>query len=447
MADPLPSPSAPWPLRAFGVDPRLLTPLEKIALSVGLLLSFVVFLVSLMDVGQYAGIDFRNRIVGARVMLTGQDPYTFAWQPGMPLELLDPSHDDKVHRLTAPPPTLFLYALIAPLPYKVERLLSCFFEWLALIASVSILSRTIPDHRQRVLFLLAAMFFFILSNFWRIHVERGQVYVFHLLLLSAGASVSLRHNLNSWTGGILFGLATLMRPNYLLIAPAFLIMRKWKTGLGTALTFVLGALATLPLMHPDSWQSYLRLGDQYYLTLWNPERLPARPPPNYQGLVEGVDFSKFLEETSSSSFAVLYQTWQEKGWLPIADLGLVSKGILVALAVALFGLLLRKRPHSTRHALGLILVFALATDLFLPHRWSYVDVMLLLPLGFLWPFLWENRTASHVALAALLVAFAGSVCLTPHLTLYYGNLLRAWLVLGSLMGLGIVWWLKNPEPV
>ena len=102
------------------------------------------------------------------------------------------------------------------LPYKMERLLSCFLEWLALIVSViTLLTRTIPNHRQRVLFLLAAMYFFVLSGFWRIHIERGQVYVFHLLLLSAGANLCLRYNLNSWTGGILFGLAALMRLNYL----------------------------------------------------------------------------------------------------------------------------------------------------------------------------------------------------------------------------------------
>ena len=190
MADPL-------------VNPRLLSPLEKISLGVGLLLTFIVLLVSLVDVNRYAGIDFRNRIVGARVMLTGQDPYTFAWQPGMPLELLDPCHDPQVHRLTAPPPTLLLYALIAPLPYQTERLVSWLCEWLALIASVVLLARAIPEHRQRILFLLAAMYFFVLSGFWRIHVERGQVYVFHLLLLSAAANVSLRNNLNTWWGGIL----------------------------------------------------------------------------------------------------------------------------------------------------------------------------------------------------------------------------------------------------
>ena len=123
--------------------------------------------------------------------------------------------------------------------------------------------------------------------------------------------------------------------------------------------------------------------------------------------------------------------------LPIANLGLLSKGIMVALALVLFGLLFRKHPASPRAALALILVFALDTDLFLPHRWSYVDVMLLLPVGLLSPMLWEKRTASQVALAMLLVAFVGSALMTPHLTLYYANLLRAWVVLGSLTAMAI----------
>ena len=218
-----------------------------------------------------------------------------------------------------------------------------------------------------------------------------------------------------------------------------MLLRQWKTGLGTTLTFALGALATVPLMHPDSWRSYLQVGDQYYLTLWDPERLPTRPLPAFQGPVEDVDFSKLLDDVTSSSFGVFYQTWQEKGYLPILDLGLVSKGIMVLLALTLFGLLFRGRrePIPARLTLALILVFALDTDLFLPHRWAYVDVMLLLPLGLLWPFLWENRTASHVAVATLLVGFVGGMCLTPHLTLYYGTLLRSWLVLGSLTGLGV----------
>ena len=424
----------PWPLQVFGLEARRLGMYEKLALGAGLILTFVVFLVSLQDIGRYAGIDFRNRIVGARAMLAGYDPYTFEWQPGMPLELLDPIHDEQVHRLTAPPPTLFPYSAIAPLPYKVQRLLSCLLEWLALGVSISLLTRTIADHRQRVLFLLFAIVFFVLSDFWRLHVERGQVYVFHLLVLSLANSLCLRGGLNSWSGGILFGVAVLMRPNYLLVIPAFLILRHWRTALGGALTFGLGVLATLPFMHPDSWKNYARVGEQYYVTLWNAESLPKRPPPAYEGLVEGVDFRRHLDGITSTSFAVFYQRWQEGGILPVVNLGLVSKAAMVGLALVLYCLLLRRRTDlaDPRLALALILAFALDTEYFLPHRWGYVDVVLLLPLGLLWPSLWEQRPSSYVALTCVFLGFMAGMCLTQHLSLYYATLARSWLTMAAL---------------
>src|SRR5437762_9126705 len=54
----------------------------------------------------------------------------------------------------------------------------------------------------------------------------------HLLALSIGASLCIRGGLNSWTGGVLFGIAALLRPNYLLIAPALFVLRQGKAGSG-----------------------------------------------------------------------------------------------------------------------------------------------------------------------------------------------------------------------
>lgn len=38
----------------------------------------------------YPGSDFRNRVVGARLMLGGIDPYLFKWQPGLSERFFDP---------------------------------------------------------------------------------------------------------------------------------------------------------------------------------------------------------------------------------------------------------------------------------------------------------------------------------------------------------------------
>src|SRR5438046_2318783 len=108
------SPS-PWPCRLFGLDRAQLSPLEVTLLRVAVLLTALVACLTLIDVRVRCGADLRNRVVGARVMLAGYDPYTFLWQPGMPEEWLDPVREAKVHRLTVPPPTLWLYTVIAPL--------------------------------------------------------------------------------------------------------------------------------------------------------------------------------------------------------------------------------------------------------------------------------------------------------------------------------------------
>src|SRR4051812_29145166 len=89
-------------LRAFGIDPEVLSPLERVLFAVALLLTLLAAGQTLLDVTCYSGVDFRNRVVGARVLLRGENPYTFRWQPGMPEELFDPVFDQRIplHRLT-----------------------------------------------------------------------------------------------------------------------------------------------------------------------------------------------------------------------------------------------------------------------------------------------------------------------------------------------------------
>src|SRR5437899_1372777 len=93
--------------RLLTIDVEQLTPSERSLLRLATIaccciIPVVTLLVgasTYRDVCTYPGDDLRNRVVGARVMLAGYDPYTFAWQSGMPEELLDPVHEPKAHRL------------------------------------------------------------------------------------------------------------------------------------------------------------------------------------------------------------------------------------------------------------------------------------------------------------------------------------------------------------
>src|SRR5882724_6376238 len=69
---------------------------------------------SLMDLHDYAGIDLRNRVVGARALLLSHDPYATDWHPGVPLELADPQQRyPGFSRVSAVPPVLFAYVPFA----------------------------------------------------------------------------------------------------------------------------------------------------------------------------------------------------------------------------------------------------------------------------------------------------------------------------------------------
>jgi hypothetical protein len=433
---------SPWPWRLFGLDHNQLSPLEAALLLVAALVTLAVGFFTLLDATTFGGVDFRNRVVGARVMLAGHDPYTFVWRPGMPEEWLDPVHEPKVHRLTAPPPTLWLYVPLSPLSYRTQRLISFVCEWAALIASVCILVRSLPRQRHRVVFLLGTVLFLVASDIWRLHIERGQVYVFHLLALSIAIHLGLRRDLDSIAAGVALGALALMRPNLLVFAPALLVIRRWRTAVAMCGSFGIGVLATVPAMHPGTWSSYLAMGERYYVWIWVPQSLPDIAWADHPSVVEGFDFSHSLHNVASSSFAVLYQTWHERGVLPEVDVGLVSKALMVICGAMLLAVLhVRRRQSAAQAALAVMVAFALDTEFFLPHRWGYVDVMLLAPVALMLPALLQpNRAGIQVpVLVGLIAGQMGQ----HFMTLYAATVLRSWLVMGVLTALAVVFWLDH----
>jgi hypothetical protein len=418
-----------WQL--FALNPDRMTSLERTLLRVALFIGLFAIVWTYRDIRTYFGADLRNRVVGARVMLAGNDPYTFVWQPGMPEELLDPVYDPKAHRLTISPPTLLLYAAIAPLPYKSQRSVSFAAEWLALIVSLALLARSLPDMRQRVVLLLGATLFVIATDVWRLHVERGQLYVFHLLALSAAIAWSQCGKVDSIPAGIAFGVLALMRPNLLVLAPAMLLMRQWRAPSAMLATIGVGVAATFLMLPTSSWQSYLDVGDQYYLSIQDPESMPDRFRPTHGKFIEGVEFGNSLPNVESSSFAVLYQTLHERFGLPMLNLALTSKIILLAIACLLLVLVWQRRG-DLRSALALSVVLALDTEFFLPHRWGYADVMLLAPLALMLPALLREERTNRQVLAVVLIGLVSGPLGKQFFDLYAATVLRSWLVMGGL---------------
>jgi hypothetical protein len=420
-----------WQL--FALAPERLTPLERTLLRVAFVITLVVLAWTFWDNRTRPGDDLRNRVVGARVMLTGEDPYTFAWQPGMSEELLDPVYDPHAHRLTISPPTLLLYAPLAPLPWRTARLVSFLAEWLAMIGSLVLLARSLPEPRQRVVLLLGAVLFVIATDIWRMHLERGQIYVFQLLALSAAIFWSRRGDVDSMAAGIALGVLALIRPNLLVLAPALLLARRWRSGGAMLATVGVGAAAAFLALPLSSWHSYLGVGDQYYRAVQGDPIINV-PRPVHEGPVEGVEFAgaHSLKNIESSSFAALHGKLHENAGLPMIDLALVSKVMLAILAATLLGCVWLRRNGNPRTAFALIVVFSLDTEFFLPHRWGYADVMLLAPLALMLPRLLRTEKLNLQALAIVLLGLVSGPLGQQFFDLYVATLLRSWLVMGSL---------------
>jgi hypothetical protein len=377
--------------------------------------------------------------------LTGEDPYTFVWQPGMPEELLDPVYDKDAHRLTVSPPTLLLYAPLAPLAWRTIRFVSFIAEWLAMLGSLMLLARSLPEQRQRVLLLLAAVLFVIATDVWRLHLERGQVYVFHLLALSAAIYWSRHGDVDSLLAGVALGLLGLMRPNLIVIAPALLLTRRLRMSGAMLATIAIGVLATLPALPASSWQSYLAVGDQYYRSIQG-DPILEMPRPQHEGPVEGVEFAgpHSLRNIESSSFAVFWLWLHQVDRVPMVNLALVSKALLAILAATLLALAWLRRNDSSIASFALIVVLALDTEFFLPHRWGYADVMLLAPLALALPDLLPANKGTtpmlvNVPFAIVLLGLISGP-LVQQFDLYLATLLRSWLVM-----FGLTWQVALPH--
>jgi hypothetical protein len=373
-------------------------------------------------------------------MLLGRDPYTFFWQPGMPEELLDPVHDPKAHRLTVSPPTLLIFAVVAPIPFPTQRFVSFVFEWLAMIASLVLLARSLPDWRLRVVFLLGATILVVATDIWRLHLERGQVYVFDLLALSAAVAWSRRGQIDSLAAGIALGVLALMRPNLLVIAPSLLIMRQWRSSSAMLATVGVGVATTFLMLPMSSWQSYLDVGDQYYRSAEDfgpgPNDFPA---PDHTGPVEGVQFCISLPNLACSSFGHFYYVLRMRFGLPRLDIGLTCKIILASLAVLLLALVWRRRAGDVRSAFALIVVMSLDTEFFLPIRWNYAEVMQLAPLALMLPVLLSKEGTNLPVLGVVLVGLASGTLGQSFFDLETATVLRSWLVMGALTVLAIAY--------
>jgi hypothetical protein len=336
----------------------------------------VSFWVDFANTARGGAIDLRNRITGVRLLEHGIDPYHYKWHEGEPAEYCDVYNNPKlpVSKTTATPALLMLHLPLAALPYRLAQLLWLFLQWLLLLGTGRLWLRLCATSWQRW---VVALFVtgFTYTTEWRLHAERGQVYVLLTFLfawwLTATPDPKARAWGNGFTAGCVAGFLAALRPPFALLTPFLALHRRGQLA-GAAAGLLLGFGLPL-LMNPAGWTDYfsaMETHSELYRADFDPRPGLNRYPPRIEriptrvlGSYAPIPFADF------SAHALL----RRLGLAPFP-----APPVLLALVVPFaFWLWLSRGQPVERLLLGMA-VWLFLTDLFLPaFRDSYDDVLIL----------------------------------------------------------------------
>ncbi|MCW8132758.1 MAG: DUF2029 domain-containing protein [Planctomycetota bacterium] len=410
----------------------------RVALGAGLVLLAFALLESWNDVRTYGGVDLRDKVVFARLLWAGQDPYFAEMRADWPETLIDPYYNTDPIRISVPPTAILPYVPLCNLPYGTQRLIYFALDWAALLGASLLLAHLLRPNRGRGLFLLLALYFFATSYFWRLHVERGQYYGPLLFVLALAAWLLLKAD-RPRAAGVLLGLSAAVRPT-LVVVPLLCWLLKRRAAAGFAAgALALALLASLPLGGVQAWTNYAKAVKLWELQFVDPAAVPKREVSPLPMIVEGTDFRDYLPGKTTNT-AVMSQLADLKEFgLPASCIryaGWLCKALAAGLAAFVFLRAVRGRqgPRAHRGVLALAVLLAFNLDYLLaPMRAGYVDVLLLLPIALLLPWFCSAKVHRGYLLVLLAGLLIGRI-LNDELGTYY----RSYLVMLSLDALALM---------
>ena len=353
-------------------------------LIVAVIISAFAFIHTFKDTRRYGGIDLRGRVTGARLLIEGLDPYYFRWHPAYSDRLLDPldAPNRKVSRVSVPPTVLLFHATFSWLHYSVQRIIWFFVQWVLLGLCLLILSKSTESHVRGKTIWLLGLFFFACSFFWRLHVERGQIYILYTFLMLLAYWISHRFIKNSSIySGIILGLATTLRPTIIFMVIPMVIYRRWHMVIGTLIGILSGIISSIALSGVSVWKSYFSAMPMLGKTNLNLLHFVQSRYANRYKIIEGMDnLHKHLKfPADSSSLQTLFAKY--------FGLNLSSGIFLFSLIILLFiisSFLFRYRlKHISSRLLFLIgAQLVVISEYFMPpNRWPYTNVIWIIPLS------------------------------------------------------------------
>ena len=389
---------------------------------------------------RHGGNDLRNRIVGARLLSQGLDPYYYRWQPGDPETLWDPMDTPElpVSKVTVAPIGLAFYTPFASLPYRTQRLIWFVLQQLAFFASLVLLIFTTANPRNRLI--LALCLLVMNGHFsWRFHVETGQIYIFYVFLLALFYwCLSQKFRFHRELSGLSLGLAVAIRPPLLVMALPLLLFKKIRLFSMTLLGTVVWLLASVLLYGNEVWVRYFSAMSLISKLSRNEIKIniDTTKALDLPQVLEGVPFG-FLDVSEGYETSLALRLYKVLGFHPsIGQLSILIVAILLVYLFAAFQFY-RNRRNFQIPQIDIVLmlggVLVLIVDFLVPTpRYSYNDVFYLIPLVPVLKYIQCNSYLETVAIALLLLGLllmGGAFIWIPFIKYWAGQ----WLVLAALM--------------
>ncbi len=231
----------------------------NILLFLALIVAVFGFIVDFENTLTYGGVDLRNRVVAARLLIDGIDPYYFKWHQGMSDLLLDPKTHPSwpVSRATIPPTVLMLHATIANLPYIYQKIIWFALQWGLLLLNLAILANIANSQVKSKLVLIVGLLFFSGSYFWHFHVERGQIYIVYVFLLSCAYWLAQKpFKYNYVLSGFLVGITASLRLPIVVMFIPMILYKQWKILTGAIVGILSGLFFSVSFAGISIWKSY-----------------------------------------------------------------------------------------------------------------------------------------------------------------------------------------------
>lgn len=303
-----------------------------------ILLSLLTIILSFYYSNNTGGTDLRNRIVGARLIGKGYSPYFYKWHPSDGEFLLDPN--DSPSRLangnTVTPAVLYISYPLINLSYPRIRLYWTIIQHIAALLLISLMLKRY-EGSSRLLPAAIVIFGVFTSNYWLLHIERGQMSIFYALLFALMYYFfTSKWKNGEYLSGMIGGLFVLLRPFATVVFIGFLLKGKTKWLLG----FITGAITGLIIFVAPNlqvWDEYFKAIKEYGNECQNKGHTIQNAQIYIQPtIIEGASNLKKTQNFNIASLSVMNGYIQKSGFDYTYIRSLLTSGIILLLFSALF---------------------------------------------------------------------------------------------------------------